>query len=385
MKKQFDRFVLTELIAQGVGGDLYNGEERLPGGVTRPARVKVLPQFSKGDPGAEARFVEEIRVLASLAANPHVVTFYGMGITEGVPWIALEHAPDTLDSLLGPSPGKVGHIARMIEHVASALSSLHHLQPPRLHNRLSPATVLAFAGPHFKVTEFGLASPVSAEPTLSSDSVRYAAPELISPDVGPTSPATDLYALGHIAYEMALGAKLHRQQFPSVFDGTADVRATNPAKWQAWHHSMPTVLTPVHEVVKGFPQRLSEVISRLTSKQIGSRYASADDVLIELGPESLFTPSTNVPNTPSAADSGRSSVAPRSTLTPLGTQSAPVETGRSGVGERFFVRLRNQISGPYDLSTLQRLSRQGQVSRLHQVSTDQRAWKSASTLEGLFA
>jgi hypothetical protein len=63
----------------------------------------------------------------------------------------------------------------------------------------------------------------------------------------------------------------------------------------------------------------------------------------------------------------------------------PAGEGRAPDGQRYFVRLRNQTTGPFDLATLQRLARQGQVSRLHQVSTDQQTWKGAGTVEGLFS
>jgi len=42
------------------------------------------------------------------------------------------------------------------------------------------------------------------------------------------------------------------------------------------------------------------------------------------------------------------------------------------------VRLRNRVTGPFDLASMQRQIRQGAVSRLHQVSTDQATWKPAT-------
>jgi hypothetical protein len=51
---------------------------------------------------------------------------------------------------------------------------------------------------------------------------------------------------------------------------------------------------------------------------------------------------------------------------------------------KYWVRLRGRVTGPYDLPTLQRQVKQGTLSRLHQVSTDQVTWKSAAELEGLY-
>lgn len=398
MKKQFDRFVLTSLVSQDAMGQLYSGTEMLPGGTGRAVMVKVLSALAKGDPGGERRFHDEVRVLAALAGHPHVVTFYGIGVTEGTPWIATEHAPATLAQLLAPSPANPADVARMIEHVARGLSALHGLQPPMLHNRLSPGNIIIVWGDHYKITEFGLASPASSEPTLGMDSVRYAAPELLNKEFGHPGPATDLYALGHIAYEMALGVKIHRQQFPAVMEGQSDPRQVNPAKWQAWHHSLPTIVPPAHELVKGFPTTLGMLIAKLMAKPLGNRYGSTGAVLADLkGSASTSAPMPaammpmDIPASPAPAaprfqprpsmQPGASTGAPLPPP-PLPAQASPM--GGGGGAEMYYVRLRNRTTGPFDLAALQRMARQGQISRLHQVSADQRTWRSAATVEGLF-
>ena len=65
------------------------------------------------------------------------------------------------------------------------------------------------------------------------------------------------------------------------------------------------------------------------------------------------------------------------------TKNQPT-TPTTGGAEMYYVRLRNRTTGPFDLSALQRMARQGQLSRLHQVSTDQRTWRGAGTVEGVF-
>ena len=53
-------------------------------------------------------------------------------------------------------------------------------------------------------------------------------------------------------------------------------------------------------------------------------------------------------------------------------------------GELYFVRWRGKIEGPYALGQLQELAAQGQLSRLHDLSTDQVAWRQADTVETLY-
>jgi hypothetical protein len=67
---------------------------------------------------------------------------------------------------------------------------------------------------------------------------------------------------------------------------------------------------------------------------------------------------------------------------PVSTKAAPVPSGVSG--GQYWVRLRGRVSGPFDLPALQRQLKQGQISRMHQVSSDQVTWKQASEIEGLY-
>jgi hypothetical protein len=209
---------------------------------------------------------------------------------------------------------------------------------------------------------------------------------------------------------MALGSKLHRQQFPAVWADATKAADASPARWQAWHHSMPTVVAPAHEVVRGFPPALGEVIARLTAKPLASRYSSAEELLADLrstnslegsvttarepmpqfaAPQPSPPPRTFVRSPASSAAGSRPTASP-ATAGSAPRQAAadsapPAATGYSSPGgERYFVRLRDRTTGPFDLAVLQRMARQGQLSRLHQLSTDQQSWKPATSVEGLF-
>ena len=52
--------------------------------------------------------------------------------------------------------------------------------------------------------------------------------------------------------------------------------------------------------------------------------------------------------------------------------------------EAFYVRVRGKISGPFDIPTLQKLVRRGELSRIHEISRDRTAWSTAGEFEDLF-
>lgn len=53
--------------------------------------------------------------------------------------------------------------------------------------------------------------------------------------------------------------------------------------------------------------------------------------------------------------------------------------------EQFYVRIRGRVQGPYDTAKLQSLVRRGQLSRMHEVSTDRSLWRQAADFPELFA
>lgn len=412
--KKLDRYSIVQRIGDGGAATVYKAQQALPAGLTRPVALKVFPALPSNDKVGEARLAREIRPLLLLDGHPHVICFYGAGVTDSIPWIAMEYAQQTAQSLIGDLPGDAAVVARLVEQVADALLAMHALTPPLLHNDLKPSNILIGKGNSFKVGDFGAAIAVGEERTRHETTVQYSAPELLSREAGPVGPAADLYALGHIAYEIALGGKDYRRQFTGVFDERTRGKETHTNKWMAWHCSMGVSVPPIHEVHKTFPHRLSSVIARMMAKPLSNRYASAADVLADLrqaGSTSLAaggeaTPPPPSPTTGTAAAApavsplaarqpggfARRFAAPSATARPTppppppapASTPAPATAGGGGGKTLYYVRLRDRRSGPFDFATLQRQVRQGLISRVHQISTDQVNWRPAATFKGLF-
>lgn len=376
MKKRVDRFILRDLISESGGGALYLGEEQLPGDITRPVAVKLLPVLREGDRAGQERFLFEVRALAALGQHPNLVTVFGIGLTEGLPWIAMEYLPRSAADLLSEAPAPAAMVSKLISDVARGLSVMHHLQPPLLHNDLKPANILLDALGTHKLADFGLASLVAQDRTRPMATVHYAAPELLSREFGKTAPATDLYALGHIAYELALGGKIYRPQFPAVYEDVRGHKEPPPQRWMSWHSSINTNAKPVAEVRSDFPSPLSDIIAKLMAKPLADRYVSADEVLAELenkdeggrGKDEALS-SSLIPHSSSLPTPPPVSVAP--------------PTPEEPDSMHYWVRFRGQIAGPFDIAALKAQARKGALSRLHQVSTDKVTWKSANSLPGV--
>jgi serine/threonine protein kinase len=407
--KKLDRYLLRDILSDGPAGTVYRADEILPGDNRRTVALKILPPLQgvlTGETPAEARFFGEVRVLAQLAVHPHVVTIYAMGLTDGYPWLAMEFAPTTLHTRIGDAPADPADVFKVLEQVGRGLAAMHALKPPLIHQDLKPANILVDGAGNYKITDFSLSTVTAANKTHGLATVRYAAPELLSSELGQVGPATDLYALGHIAYELALGARAHRGQFPAVFEGNAS-KEPPPNKWMMWHASGSTRPAPVAEVVREFPATLSEIIARLMAKSLATRYSSAAELVSDLA---IIRGEVLYPSAPPSAQAAVASPAaspipaarasqasaagimavapdvPPMAPAPTSPQpaAAPPPASAASSNTRYWVRLRTRVTGPFDLAAMQRQVKQGAISRLHQVSTDGVTWKQASEVEGLY-
>lgn len=286
MKKKLGRFELAEQIDAGGFTNVYRAYEDMGQGITRPAAVKVMSSFRSGDEEDVAALRREVEVLIELGGSPNIVSILGMGIDEDAgAWIAMELGGRSLLHSLGSSPAQPEDVRVLLRDVLRALVSVHGSEPQILHRDLKPNNILSSRGV-WKVTDFGVAKRRGSDETMSLATVKYAAPELLDATLGEESPRLDLYALGMVAYEMALGGDLFTKQFPSIYDpargGDKEDRDDRP-KWMFWHTSEQMVLPSLSELIEGYPQDLSDLIAAMTAKPVAQRIASAEEALRRLG------------------------------------------------------------------------------------------------------
>jgi hypothetical protein len=98
----------------------------------------------------------------------------------------------------------------------------------------------------------------------------------------------DLYSLGMVAYEFALGRRLYRKQFPSIFDPYASKSESSTTmderpKWMYWHTSSQMAVPKIKELIPEFPEDLSDLIAAMLAKPVRERIGSAEEALNKIG------------------------------------------------------------------------------------------------------
>ena len=174
----------------------------------RKVALKVLKPELAAVVGAE-RFLAEIKTTANLQ-HPHILPLHDSGEADGfvfyvMPYIEGESLRERLER---EKQFPVDEAVRIATDVAEALHSAH--EQGVIHRDIKPANILLSGGRPL-VADFGIALAVSAagggrltETGLSMGTPYYMSPEQASADRDP-SPASDVYSLGCVLYEMLVG------------------------------------------------------------------------------------------------------------------------------------------------------------------------------------
>jgi len=258
-------FRIEGLITTGSMGTIYKAVEISS---QEPVALRFLNPRVVSDPSTKQRVLSHAQLVSTLH-HPNVARIEGYGDQDGRVYIATELAPDgPLVSSALTAPGRavqahsLWHRLDLIRQVADGLQCAH--QKGVFHLDLNPKTLLLkrTAADLFlaKIVDFGLASMLDHASAGASDlpgSPAYLAPEQWQ--ASEVDGRTDLYAVGVILYQMAVGT------LPFV--------ATAPAS-AMYNHLYVAPQRPC-QVRPDLPAELEAVVLRCLAKKPEDRFASA--------------------------------------------------------------------------------------------------------------
>ncbi|WP_239311870.1 serine/threonine-protein kinase [Plantactinospora mayteni] len=252
------RYRLDERVATGGMGDVWRGTDVV---LKRRVAVKVLLPSLLSDPDFIARFRAEARMLATLH-HPGIVQVFDYGEDElpsgRTDYLVMEYVDGEPLSARIRDTGRLSVVDAMhvVAQVAQALHAAH--LGGIVHRDVKPSNLLVQANGTVRLLDFGVARSVNITSITSSNAVPgtalYMAPEQAAGK--PVSAATDIYALGAVAYQCVAG------QPP--FTGE------NPLQVAVKHlHEDPDPLPA------DVPRPVARLIGRALAKEPADRYPSA--------------------------------------------------------------------------------------------------------------
>lgn len=192
---------VAALIGRGGSGEVYR-VDRADGTYEQQAALKLLARPEDED--ESRRFAAERRLLARLE-HPDIARLLDGGMHDGRPYAVIELV-EGLRLDLHAAGRPLEERLELFERIAAAVAHAH--QHLIVHRDLKPANVLVDASGAPKLLDFGIAKVVGAggrEQTTASLRLTpdYCAPEQL--EGGAVTPATDVYALGVMLYELLTG------------------------------------------------------------------------------------------------------------------------------------------------------------------------------------
>jgi predicted Ser/Thr protein kinase len=198
------RYELEELVGSGGMSDVFRARDNQ---LDRRVAIKVLHQRYAGDPEYLQRFRTEARAVARLS-HPNIVTVIDRGDDAGRQYIVFEHVDgENLKELVVRS-GRLP-VRRAVElalPVADGLAFAH--QEGLVHRDVKPQNVLLSREGEVKVTDFGIARSLDVEHGVTQTGTVLGTGEYLAPEQAsgkPVSPATDVYSLGVVLWELLAG------------------------------------------------------------------------------------------------------------------------------------------------------------------------------------
>jgi serine/threonine-protein kinase len=216
---------------------------------------------------------QRFRREAELAANldhPHIVPIYEVSEDEGRPFFSMKLIDgQSLAKQAGRFRDDPRATARLISSLARAVHYAHG--QGFLHCDLKPSNVLLDRQGKPYLTDFGLARRTGADSSLSAVGAILGTPSYMAPEQATGSrtelgPATDVYGLGAILYEVLTGRPPFRA--PTIMETVVQVLERDPPP--------PRLLRP--EV----PQELESICLKCLEKSTRERYASAEALADDL-------------------------------------------------------------------------------------------------------
>jgi serine/threonine-protein kinase len=264
--------VLRELGRGGMG--VVYLAERADGQSTAPVAIKLI-KHGRDSARIHRRFHSERKILARLS-HPHIARLLDGGVSaEDQPYFAIEYVEGTtIVAYCDARRLGVEDRLRLFLDVCDAVRYAH--QNLVIHRDLKPANILVTEDGQVKLLDFGIAKVLAGEggpdltpvDTLTGDRMltpEYAAPEQVRGE--PVTPATDIYALGAVLYEMLTGHRAHQLGRRSASEVVQAVLFTMPGR--------PSTVAPIEwqEALRG---DLDQIVLGALAKEPRWRYQTVE-------------------------------------------------------------------------------------------------------------
>lgn len=256
-----NRYQLEKRLGTGGMAVVYRATDQM---LERTVAIKVLREDFSSDPGFRERFHQEAKAAANLS-HPNIVTVHDFGLDAGRLFIVMEYIPGTDLKTILQQRGRflVEEALPLVIQACAGIGYAH--RAGLVHCDVKPHNLIVTPDQRLKVTDFGIARALASIHPDEQTDVVWGSPQYFAPEQasgGAPSPASDVYSLGVILFEMLTG----RLPFTS----------TQPTELARLHRTAippsPQALNPT------ISPALNQIILKVLEKEPSARYRTADQL-----------------------------------------------------------------------------------------------------------
>jgi serine/threonine-protein kinase len=281
-----NRYQLLQRLGSGGMADVFRARDLM---LERYVAIKVLRPDYTDNKAFQERFRQEARAAANLS-HPNIVTVHDFGLDRGQLFIVMEHVPGSDLKTLLRQRGRFS-LEEAIPLIVQACAGIGYAHRAGLvHCDVKPHNMLVTPDKRLKVTDFGIARALATIHPGERSDVVWGSPQYFSPEQAagePPSPASDVYALGIVLYE--------------VLTGSLPFNASSPEEFSRAH--LDNRPHAIREYLPDIPESLEQIIDKVLSKEPAARYRTADQlgrVLLRFGTQTQLEPAPELSLTPEA-------------------------------------------------------------------------------------
>lgn len=264
-----NRYRLLHPLGSGGMAVVYKALDEM---LERTVAVKILREDYTNDKEFREQFKQEAKAAANLS-HPNIVTVYDFGFDEDQVFIVIEYIEGRdLKSLIRENkPFNIDDAVSLMAQACAGIGYAH--RAGLVHCDVKPHNMLVSNDFRLKVTDFGIARALATIHPEEKSEVVWGSPHYFSPEQAAgqaPSPASDVYSLGVILYEMLAG----RLPF----------EASDSAELSKMHRTKTPI--PPRQFNPLIPETLEEITLKILAKEPSARYRTADQlgrVLLSFG------------------------------------------------------------------------------------------------------
>ena len=230
----FGDYELLEEIARGGMGVVWKARQT---SLKSDVALKMIRAGALASHEEVQRFLREAEAAANLQ-HPNIVAIHEVGEHDGQHYFSMDYvAGRDLGAIVKDGPLSPQRAAGYVKVIAEAIQFAH--QRGTLHRDLKPQNVLIDGADQPRITDFGLAKLMKDDSRLTQTGVvmgspSYMPPEQASGRIGDVGPASDVYSLGAILYELLTGRPPFRAASPvATIMAVIETEPTEPRRIKA--------------------------------------------------------------------------------------------------------------------------------------------------------